>query len=237
MIRTYALLSYAAFLAVLLYIVGWVADTAVPKGIDDGRRLSTPSAVVIDLALLGLFAIQHSVMARSSFKEWSRRLIPLAAERATYVLTSSAAVALLAWLWVPLPQVVWSVDGTVPQVFVWVVYAAGWLIVVASTFMIGHFDLFGLTQALRGDRYREQAFGTPGLYALVRHPIMTGFIVAFWAVPHMTAGHLLFAAASTVYILAAVRLEERDLRAHLGDDYVDYATRVPRFVPAARRQA
>ncbi len=235
MIRAYAVLSYLFFLGTLIYIVGWLADVGVPKGISEGRTGPVSSAVVIDLALLGVFAIQHSVMARPGYKRRARVVVPAAAERATYVLLSSAAVALIAWLWRPLDHSVWNVGSEPWRALLWVGFGSGWLVVVLSTFMIGHFDLFGLTQAIRGNQYREPRFGRPGFYALVRHPIMTGFLVAFWFTPTMTVGHLLFAGVSTAYIVAAVRLEERDLRGQLGRDYVDYARQVPRFVPRVRR--
>lgn len=236
MIRLYAGLSYLFFLATLLYVVGWLADVGVLKGISDGRSGAAWIAVVVDLALLGVFAIQHSVMARPAYKRWSRTFVPQAAERATYVLLSSAAVALIAWLWRPLNHQVWSVGAEPWRALLWIGYGAGWLIVVLSTFMIGHFDLFGIKQALRGAGYQEPGFGRPGFYALVRHPIMTGFIVAFWLIPVMTVGHLLFAAVSTAYIVAAVRLEEHDLRSQLGVAYTEYARQVPRFVPRAWRR-
>jgi protein-S-isoprenylcysteine O-methyltransferase Ste14 len=189
---------------------------------------------VVDLALLGIFAIQHSVMARPWFKRAWASVIPKAAERATYVLLSSAVVGLVALLWRPLDHGVWHVGPQPWRVLLWIGYGAGWLLVVLSTFMIGHGDLFGLTQALHGDRYTEPTFHKPGFYALVRHPIMSGFLVAFWTTPDMTVGHVLFAAVSTAYIVIAVRLEEHDLRADLGPVYDRYASEVPRFAPAIR---
>lgn len=236
MIRAYAALSYAIFLASFLYMIGWLADAGVPKGISDGPRLDGTSAVLTDVALLGVFAVQHSVMARPWFKRLERVVVPAPAERATYVLLSSAAVALIVWQWSPLDQTVWNV-GLVPgRVLLWTGYATGWLIVVLGTFMIGHFALFGVQQALGGDRYVEPPFGKPGFYAVVRHPIMTGFLVAFWTTPRMTVGHLLFATMSASYIVVAVRLEERDLRSQLGQIYVRYAIETPRFVPRTRRR-
>jgi protein-S-isoprenylcysteine O-methyltransferase Ste14 len=212
MTRIYAVASYLAFLATLIYFVGWLADIGVPKG-------------------LSIFALQHSAMARPWFKRATRSVIPQAGERATYVLLSSAVVAAIATWWRPLDHELWNVGSTPWRSLLWVGYATGWVIVVSSTVMIGHFDLFGLAQAVRGDRYQEPRFATPGLYAIVRHPIMSGFIVAFWVTPRMTDGHLVFAAVSTAYIVIAVRLEERDLRAQLGRDYERYAQEVPRFVP------
>jgi methanethiol S-methyltransferase len=234
LIRAYAVASYLLFLASLLYVIGWLA-AASPKGIDDGTAGPAWVAVLVDLALLGVFAGQHSVMARPWFKRAWTTVIPRSVERATYVLLSSVAVGLIAWQWRPLDQHVWQVAEQPWGVLLWLTYGAGWLIVLLSTVMIGHFELFGLTQALRGERYAERGFGRPGFYALVRHPIMTGFIVAFWATPDMTVGHLLFAAMSTAYIVVAVRFEEHDLRAHLGPVYEHYASEVSRFAPALRR--
>lgn len=235
-VRAYAVLAYVLFLATLLYVVGWLAGV-VPQGVDEGPSAAAWVAVLVDVALLSTFAVQHSVMARPWFKRAWTRVVPGAAERATYVLLSSAAVLLLVWQWRPLGGQVWHVGGEPWRALVWVLYGAGWLVVVASTFMIGHVDLFGLKQAVRGSRYEEPGFHTPGFYALVRHPIMSGFVLAFWATPDMTAGHLLFAAATTAYIVVAVRLEEHDLRAHLGREYTAYAARVPRFVPALPRRS
>lgn len=231
MVKAYAISSYVLFQGVLIYFVGWLADVVVPKGISDGSSVSTWSTATVDVALLGVFAAQHSVMARPGVKRIMRRLVPPPAERATYVLFSSLAVALLMWQWRPLNTQIWNVGPSVPRAVLWFGYAAGWVLVVASTYMIDHFDLFGLRQAVTAERYVEPGFGTPGLYAHLRHPIMTGFAIAFWATPDMTAGHLLFAAASTVYIVIGVRFEERDLRNRLGDTYVDYAAQVPRFIP------
>ena len=235
-IRAYAALSYLLYLGTLAYVIGWLADVGVPKGISDGSSRSAWTAVLVDLAVLAVFAIQHSVMGRPGFKSATRAVIPQAAERATYVLLSSAAVVLVVWQWRPLNTEMWDVAPSGWRVVLWGAYAAGWLVSLLSSFMIGHFDLFGLKQAIRGAEYREPDFGRPGFYALVRHPIMTGFIVAFWATPSMTVGHLLFAAVSTAYIVVAVRLEERDLRAGIGPSYDTYAREVPRFMPAVRRR-
>jgi protein-S-isoprenylcysteine O-methyltransferase Ste14 len=236
MIRAYAIVSYLLFLASLVYIISWLADAGLPSSIDDGTSGAGWVAVPFNLVLLGIFAVQHSVMARPWFKHASATLIPKAAERATYVLVSSLAVGLIFWQWRPLNHHVWNVATQPWRAVLWTVYGTGWLIVALSTFMIGHFDLFGLRQALHGDRYVEPGFGTPGFYALVRHPIMTGFLVAFWATPNMTAGHLLFTVASTAYIVSAVRLEERDTRLRLGLTYSRYASELPRFAPAIRRR-
>lgn len=227
----YGMLAYLGFLAVFGYTIGFVAGIGVPKGIDDGPTGPMWLALVVDAGLLGLFAVQHSVMARPWFK---RRWLPRSIERSTYVLAASAAVALLLWQWRPLPETVWSVQIPWLRGLLWVLYAVGWIVLVLSTFLIGHFDLFGLRQVLARARkvdYSEPGFSQPLFYRVVRHPIMVGFLIAFWAAPDMSRGRLLFAVATTGYILIAVRLEERDLRRQLGDDYLAYERRVPRFIP------
>ncbi len=227
----YGVIAYVAFLAVFTYTIGFLAGVAVPKGIDDGTRGPAWTAVLINLALLSLFAVQHSVMARPWFKRWWTRIVPEAIERSTYVLAASASVALLLWLWRPLPETVWSVSAGWLRTVLWSVYALGWIVLVLSTFLIGHFDLFGLRQVLARKTYTEPGFRQPFLYRLVRHPIMTGFLIAFWAAPDMSVGRLLFAAVASAYILVAVRFEEHDLRKQLGEPYERYLEEVPRFVP------
>jgi protein-S-isoprenylcysteine O-methyltransferase Ste14 len=234
----YGALSYAVFLAVFLYAIGFVGNFLVPKSIDSGAAGALGYAVAIDVALLGLFAVQHSVMARPAFKRWWTRFVPTSIERSTYVLLASLALFVLYWQWRTMPAIVWDVTWR-PAVFVlWTLFALGWLTVLASTFMINHFDLFGLRQvylAWRGEPYTDLEFRTSMLYRTVRHPIMVGFIVAFWATPTMTAGHLLFASVTTGYILVAIQLEEHDLSAVLGDDYRDYRSRVGMLVPGLHR--
>lgn len=233
----YGVLAYAAFLAAIVYTMGFLANTLVPKGIDDGVTGPAWLAVLVDAGLLGVFAVQHSVMARPWFKRWWTRFVPAAVERSTFVLLSSLAVGLLLWQWRPLTADVWSVEAPWLRVLLWTVCGLGWGILVLSTFLIGHFDLFGLRQVLaraRDAAYAEPGFRQPMLYRVVRHPIMVGFIIAFWATPDMTVGHLLFAAAATGYILIAVRFEEHDLRKSLGEPYERYARQVPRFIPRAR---
>jgi protein-S-isoprenylcysteine O-methyltransferase Ste14 len=230
----YGALSYLAFLASFLYTIGFLAGHVVPKGIDDGADVSAWQAIVIDLTLLSLFAVQHSVMARPWFKKAWTRVIPPAVERSTYVLAASAVVALLLWQWRPLPETVWSVDPGWARGLLWAGCALGWGIVLLSTFLLGHFDLFGLKQVLarwQARDYLEPQFRQPSLYRLVRHPLMSGFLIAFWATPDMSRGRLLFAAVASAYIVVAVRFEEHDLRAHLGAEYDRYAEQVPRFVP------
>jgi protein-S-isoprenylcysteine O-methyltransferase Ste14 len=234
----YGAVCYAVFLAAFLYAIGFVGDVVVPRSVDDGLPASTREAIVVNVLLLGLFAVQHSVMARPAFKRWWTRFVPTSIERSTYVLLASLALFVLYWQWRTMPAIVWDVTWR-PAVFVlWTLFALGWLTVLASTFMINHFDLFGLRQvylAWRGEPYTDLEFRTSMLYRTVRHPIMVGFIVAFWATPTMTAGHLLFASVTTGYILVAIQLEEHDLSAVLGDDYRDYRSRVGMLVPGLHR--
>ncbi|HET6725439.1 MAG TPA: NnrU family protein [Gammaproteobacteria bacterium] len=239
-IALYGALSYLVFLITFLYAIGFVGDLFVPKTIDSGAAVtSTPAAFIIDVLLLGLFAVQHSGMARRGFKRWLTRLVPTAAERSTYVLISSAALILLFWLWQPLASVIWRVDSPAGQLVLYILYALGWLIVLTGTFMINHFDLFGLQQVwlnLRGRSSPPPAFRTTLFYKVVRHPLMLGFVIAFWATPYMSAGHLLFAIATSGYILLALQLEERDLIAVFGDTYREYRRRVPMLLPLTRRK-
>lgn len=233
----YGAACYLVFLVVFLYAIGFVGDLVVPRSIDHGVHASLTEALVVNVALLGLFAVQHSVMARPGFKRWWTRLVPPPVERSTYVLLSSLVLALLFWQWRTIPAVVWDVGWRPGQVSLWTLFALGWVTVLVSTFLINHFDLFGLRQvylAARGRPYTHLGFHTSLFYRAIRHPIMLGFIVAFWAIPTMTAGHLLFAAATTGYILIAIRLEERDLAAELGDPYREYRARVPMLVPGLR---
>lgn len=233
----YGAIAYLAFLGSFAYTIGFLAGLLVPKGVDDGASGSVVLAVVVDLGLLSLFAVQHSVMARPWFKRAWTRVVPPTVERSTFVLAASAVVALLLWQWRPLPDQVWSVGPDWARALLWALYAAGWLMVVASTFLIGHFDLFGLKQVIarwQARAYAEPGFRQPGLYRFVRHPIMVGFIVAFWSAPDMSAGRLLFAGVATAYIVVAVRFEEHDLKAHLGEPYERYSEEVPRFVPHVR---
>src|SRR5215475_779102 len=230
----YAVLVYAAFLAVLGYAIGFFIGAGVPKGIDAGPRSPWPLAVAVDLLPLLLFAVQHTVMARPWFKRGWTRLVPAPAERATFVLCASLLLALLFWLWRPAGGTVWHLRGPAAGALIGL-YAIGWVVAVGSTFMINHFDLFGLRQAYlhaRGAVYRPPPFTERALYRWVRHPLMTGFVIVFWAAPVMTAGHLLFAAAATGYILLGIRFEEHDLRRDLGATYRAYQDRVPALMPA-----
>jgi methanethiol S-methyltransferase len=230
----YGAAAYLLFLGAFLYTIGFVGNVAVPKGIDDGATGPVALAIVVNSALLGLFAVQHSVMARPWFKRWWTRFVPPSAERSTFVLAATLVLILLLWQWRPMPGTIWSVEAGWAVALLWALYAAGWLLVLGSTFAIDHFDLFGLRQVAA--RARSLAYDGPGFrqpwpYRLVRHPLMVGFIVAFWAAPEMSAGRLLFAALGTAYIVVAVRFEERDLRRAHGEDYERYTARVPRFVP------
>jgi protein-S-isoprenylcysteine O-methyltransferase Ste14 len=231
----YGLVCYAIFFAAFLYAIGFVGDLVVPKGIDDGRTGGMLAALVIDAVLLGIFAVQHSVMARPAFKAVWTKIVPASVERSTYVLFSSLALALLYWQWRPIAQpVIWQVSTPWFADTLWVLFALGWLTVLTSTFLINHFDLFGLRQVWAYARKGETPppeFRTPLFYKAVRHPIYLGFIVAFWAAPRMSLGHLVFAIATTAYILIAIQFEEHDLIGVFGDRYRRYRASVSMIVP------
>jgi methanethiol S-methyltransferase len=232
-ILVYAAAVYLVFLAVFGYAVGFFAGFGVPKGIDQGTRTALPAAVAIDLLLLLLFAVQHTVMARPWFKRRWTRIVPAPAERATFVLAASLVLALVFWLWRPIRGTAWSLSGPGADA-VWAAYAAGWVLVAISTFGVSHFDLFGLRQAwlhARRARYSPPSFTERGLYRRIRHPLMAGFAVVFWSAPTMTAGHLLFAVTATGYILAGIAFEEHDLTRSLGETYTSYRARVPALIP------
>jgi protein-S-isoprenylcysteine O-methyltransferase Ste14 len=234
----YGAVCYVAFLAAFLYAIGFVGNLVVPRTIDHGVEASIGEAVVVNVLLLGLFAVQHSVMARPAFKNWWTRLVPKTIERSTYVLLASLALFLLFWQWRTMPGIVWDVTWPAGRIVLWVLFAAGWVTVLLSTFMISHFDLFGLRQvylAWRQTPYTQLEFRTTLLYRVVRHPLMLGFIVAFWAAPTMTMGHLLFSVATTGYILIAIQLEEHDLNSAIGERYRDYRAHVPMLIPGLHR--
>lgn len=229
----YGALAYLLALATIAYAVGFLANAYVPKSVDAGATHSLGDPLVVNLALVGLFGLQHSAMARPWFKERWTRLVPDPVERSTYVLFASLALVVLMWGWRPLPDAVWRVDGAL-GLALWAVYLGGWLLMLAATEMIEGNDLLGLQQAWAFLREREPApvdFQTPALYRYIRHPIMAGFLLAFWVTPQMSTGHLVFAGAMTGYILVGVTLEERDMVAAFGDQYRTYRTAVPRFVP------
>jgi protein-S-isoprenylcysteine O-methyltransferase Ste14 len=230
----YGIASYAAFLVAILYAIGFIGNLWVPKSIDTGGAGSPAEALIVDALLLGIFAIQHSVMARPAFKRWWTRIIPHESERSTFVLVSSLLLLLLYWKWQPMATPIWHVESDAGRIALMGVSWLGWGIVFLSTFLINHFNLFGLQQvfaALRKRDLPDPEFRTPLLYKLVRHPLMFGFLLAFWGTPDMSAGHLLFAVMTTGYILVALQFEERDLTRLFGMAYQEYRRRVPMLVP------
>jgi protein-S-isoprenylcysteine O-methyltransferase Ste14 len=236
-ILIYGFISYAIFFATFLYAVGFIGNLVVPKSVDTGTQAGWAAAVAINAGLLALFAVQHSVMARPFFKRWITRYIPQPAERSTYVLASSVAFIVLFWAWRPMPEMVFSVADETARAVVTAVFLGGVSLVLYSTFLIDHFDLFGLRQVVlhfRGRAYSEKSFVTPSLYKHIRHPLYVGWFVTFWATPDMSVGHLLLAVATTAYILVAIVFEERDLSDLLGADYRTYRARTPKFVPRIR---
>jgi len=239
-ILLYGFTCYALFVAVFAYLIGFTGNLVVPKGVDEGSVIAWPAAVAVDAALMMLFGLQHSVMARAGFKRWWSRLVPPPAERSTYVLASSLVLVLLFALWQPLPLTVWQAEADWLRGVLWAGFFAGWGTLLCATFLIDHFDLFGLRQVwdhFHGTQSPLVEFKTPGLYRWVRHPMMTGFLLGFWCVPEMSAGHLLLATGMTSYIIVGTSLEERSLIAAFGERYRRYRERVPRLFPLPGRSA
>jgi methanethiol S-methyltransferase len=230
----YGSLSYLIFLGTFLYAVGFIGNFGVPRSLDGAASGPLGVRFAMDAGLLALFAVQHSVMARKWFKDWWTRIVPKPVERSTYVLFSSLALILLFWQWRPLGGEIWSVEDPAGRFVLRGLFAFGWGLVLVSTFLINHFDLFGLRQVwlyLLGRPYDTLRFATPGPYRLVRHPLYVGWFFAFWMTPTMSLAHLLFSIATTVYILLAIRLEERDLVREHGEAYEEYRRSVPMLVP------
>ncbi len=236
----YGFASYVFFLVTFLYLIGFVGNWLVPKSIDSGEAAaSVQTAVMINVLMLGLFAIQHTIMARPAFKQWWTRVVPTQIERSTFVLLATAILAVMAWQWRPLPEVVWQVENPIWVALLSGISLAGWGIVLIATFLIDHFELFGLKQTVayatgrvaRSPQFKERLF-----YRWVRHPLMSGFLIAFWFTPVMTQGHLLFAVVTTVYILIGVKIEEHTLLYLHGDRYEDYRRRVSMLFPLPRRR-
>jgi len=230
----YGLCCYVVFLGSLLYAIGFIGDLVVPKTIDSPPGTEMPEALAINIVLLGVFAVQHSIMARPGFKAIWTRLVPRVVERSTYVLISSLLLALICWKWQAIPVVVWDVSSPIFRSLLLAMFGLGWLILLFSTFMINHFDLFGLRQVflgMRGLEYTPLSFTERALYRFVRHPIYLGFVIAFWATPHMSLGHLVFAIATTGYIFVGIFLEERDLMKYHALEYGAYRARVPMLLP------
>jgi protein-S-isoprenylcysteine O-methyltransferase Ste14 len=234
MIFTYGVVAYLTFFAAILYAMGFVANVIVPKGINDGAPGNWMEALIVNSLLLGAFAVQHTIMARKGFKRWVTQYIPAAVERSTFVLVASVLLLVAFWQWRPMPDAVWSVPCRTGSLFFEVLSWMGWGLVFLATFLINHFDLFGLRQvwlAMRQQAYRPLSFRTTMLYKLVRHPLLLGFLIAFWSAPVMTEGRLLFAVLTTAYILVGIQFEERDLAEVHGDTYREYQEKVPMLIP------
>src|SRR4029450_1036776 len=230
----YGIIAHMGFLLVFLYLIGFLANFTVPKSIDSGQTEPFGRALLINVILLGIFGIQHSVMARQGFKRWWTQIISHHIERSTYVLISDLLVVLLGWQWLPMTVVIWNVERPVGRLALWGLFGAGWLMIVLASFMTDHFDLSGTRQVylhLRGKDYSPLKFKATGFYKYVRHPLMLGWITAFWSTPHMTVGHLVFGVGTTAYILIGIQIEERDLLRFHGEVYENYRRRVSMLLP------
>jgi protein-S-isoprenylcysteine O-methyltransferase Ste14 len=236
----YGLVCYAAFFVTILYAIGFVANLGVPKSIDSGVAGPVGQAVVINVLLLSLFVVQHTIMARPAFKRWWTQYVPKPVERSTFVLFSSLILLLVFWQWRPIAGGLWRIEDPLARGMLYGISFMGWALVFYASFLIDHFDLFGLRQVyshLRRREYTHPEFQTPLLYRLVRNPLMLGFLIAFWFTPDMTYGHLLFAGLTTGYIFFGVSFEERDLAKILGEDYLRYRERTPMILPLPRRKS
>ncbi len=235
---TYGVVVYGLFLGTFCYLIGWIADLVVPWTIDNDQPASLGVTLGVNIGILSLFAVQHTVMARLAFKDWWTRFVPRPIERSTFVLFTVAILLLMVWQWRPLPSVVWHVENGALGALLWTLYGVGWAVVLISTCIIDHFDLFGLKQTIfyaRGKPYPLPQFEERLFYRHVRHPLMLGFLIAFWSAPVMTQGRLLFAVVTTAYILIAIQIEERELVSMHGEDYESYRHRVPMLFPTGRR--
>ena len=235
----YGLICYLIFFATFIYTIGFVGNLIVPKTLDSDLNGTLIQGILIDILLIGVFAIQHSLMARPSFKEWWKKIIPNSIERSTYVLMSSLALLLLFWQWRSLGGIIWNIQNPIISNIIYGIFALGWLIALLSKFMINHFDLFGLRQVylyLRGQEYEYLGFRTPGFYKYVRHPIMLGFVIAFWATPIMTVSHLIFALGLTIYMLVGIKLEETDMISIYGNLYQEYRQQVSMLIPLPKQK-
>ena len=236
----YGIVAYLVFLIAFLYAIGFVSNIIVPKSIDSGSETTFLYSIFINVILLSVFALQHSIMARPKFKEWFNSIFSQAMERSTYILLSSLALILIYWQWQPITTIIWETENTVLSGIITGIFFLGWLIVLLSTFMINHFELFGLAQIFDNLTNKQTAnpkFQTNYLYKIIRHPIMLGFLIAFWATPTMTVGHLLFSLVTTMYIFIAVKyLEEKDLRKFIGEKYETYQKEVPMIVPFTKNK-
>jgi protein-S-isoprenylcysteine O-methyltransferase Ste14 len=240
LVLLFGVVSYFLFLGTFLYQIGFVANMVVPKGIDSGMVAPVAQAIGMNVALLSVFAIQHTIMARLAFKKWWTQIVSPAIERSIFVLITSLILLLMNWQWIPLLEPVWHVEGEGARIALFAVSFVGWGLVLYSTFLINHFDLFGLRQVwlyFKGIEYTPVEFKETVLYSWVRHPLMVGFIIAFWATPDMTQGHLLFAVVTTAYILVAIQIEERTLVALHGDDYREYQKLVSQIIPMPPKSA